>query len=92
MSDDDTATEPRKEILTASECRAEIKARAKALGGVTAAAAKWDVSPQMVHMVIGGKRKPTRAMLKDLELREAPGPITYKRKKPSGDGADAPAA
>lgn len=77
MSDATTDT------VTEDEARAMVQNRATELGGVGKAAETWAVSPQMVHMVIKGTRRPSKPMLDDLGLEEIPPVVTYRRKLPS---------
>lgn len=74
-------TAPSSEPVVASQdVGAIISARAVELGGVTKAATAWGVTPQMVHMVIKGARRPNAAMLADVGLEEIPATISYRWK------------
>lgn len=74
MSTDQTPT------LTAAQAVTMVKERVQQYGGVTAASTIWECTPQMVHMVQKGSRRPTPKMLEDLQLEEIPAEVSYRRK------------
>lgn len=67
-------------ILSADEVTALVRAKVAEHGSVAKAAADWGVTPQMVHMVVKGRRRPAPAMLEELQLEEVPTAVTYRRK------------
>lgn len=68
------------ETFTVSQVADMAKAKAEGYGSIAEAAARWGCSQQMVHMVTKGQRRPTPAMLQDLELEPVTAEITYRHK------------
>ena len=69
------------EIITEAQVTALVGQRVKELGTVALAAKAWNTSPQMVHMVQKGNRRPTPEMLDDLGLERSPAVLSYRKKQ-----------
>lgn len=72
--------------LSLEEARVLVSARIRELGA-PAAAKQYGCSLQMVHLVLGGKRRPSESMLEDVGLEAVTPPpveIRYRRKATTG--------
>jgi len=64
--------------LSAKKVASLVSESVERLGGLTKAGLHWNVSAEMVRMVIKGRRRPTPAMLRELRLQEIRSEIRYR--------------
>lgn len=69
------------ERLTEKQAAALVADKVKELGSAAVAAQAWECTPQMVHMVVKGARRPTKQMLKALGIEKVPNVVIYRFKK-----------
>lgn len=74
MADDHTETIPLETV------RAAVAKRVEELGSQTKAAQAWATTPQMVNMVVTGRRRPTETMLQDVGIEKFTSEISYRKK------------